>query len=219
MSEQRPSVNRVLLAFASQFGKVIGLIKPPFMKLLAFLAVILLLAFLFVRSTVNPALGLVLVGLVLLIFACLAGGVHYLEVQLRYRTRTEEALKKALRDSVTERLEAKAGQAPLPAIRITYLEYDPPGKDVQGEVVRIENFGRTRVDLTDWILRDDVDHRFEFPEFALEPGAYVRVWTEPGLNTRTDLYWGRHSAVWNNAGDCVYLIDDAGALVHTYRYG
>jgi len=40
-----------------------------------------------------------------------------------------------------------------------------------------------------------------------------------GLDTSTDLYWGRsYRAVWNNDGDALYLYDSNGQLVLVYRY-
>jgi phosphatidylserine/phosphatidylglycerophosphate/cardiolipin synthase-like enzyme len=39
-------------------------------------------------------------------------------------------------------------------IHITYIEYNPPGDDVQGEYVRIENQGEAPQTMTNWTLRD-----------------------------------------------------------------
>jgi hypothetical protein len=103
-------------------------------------------------------------------------------------------------------------------LQITFIEYDPPGSDVEGEYVRIENLGGGAADMTNWTLRDEANKVFTFPTFTLSPGATVQVWTKSGTNTTTDLYWGSGSAIWNNTGDCAYLRDSGGTAVDTYCY-
>ncbi len=104
-----------------------------------------------------------------------------------------------------------------PDVRVTYIEYDPPGDDVAGEYVRIQNFGGF-ANMTGWTLRDVANHVFTFPSFALASGGTVRVWTKAGTNTAADLYWGSAAAIWNNDGDCAYLLSSGGATVSTYCY-
>jgi hypothetical protein len=103
-------------------------------------------------------------------------------------------------------------------VHITFVEYDPPGSDLEGEYVRIENLSGGAADMTHWTLRDDANHVFTFPTFTLSPGATVQVWTKSGTNTPTDLYWGSGTAIWNNAGDCAYLRDSGGTAADTYCY-
>jgi hypothetical protein len=105
-----------------------------------------------------------------------------------------------------------------PDIQIAHIEYDPPGADLEGEYIRIENLGGNSADLTNWTLRDEAEHVSPFPTFTLGAGAYVNVWVKAGTNTATDLYWGRGSAVWNNTGDCAYLRDAGDAPMGTYCY-
>ena len=107
---------------------------------------------------------------------------------------------------------------PPPDVRITYIEYTPPGDDVQGEYVRIQNYSSTAANMTSWTLRDIANHVFTFPSFTLSGGGTVRVWTKSGTNTATDLYWGSGAAIWNNTGDTAYLRDAGGTLVDTYTY-
>jgi len=108
--------------------------------------------------------------------------------------------------------------SPPPNVEITHIEYNPPGDDVQGEYVRIENSGGSSANMTGWTLRDDANHVFTFPTFTLNPSAFVRVWVKSGTNTATDLYWGRSQAVWNNTGDCAYLRNSGGTPIDTYCY-
>jgi phosphatidylserine/phosphatidylglycerophosphate/cardiolipin synthase-like enzyme len=103
-------------------------------------------------------------------------------------------------------------------VGITHVEYDPPGDDVQGEYVRLENSGGTAADLTGWTLRDEANHVYTFPAFTLDAGASVEVWTGSGTDTAGALYWGRSSAVWNNSGDCAILRDAGGTEVDRVCY-
>ena len=216
---------KALQGLFSSFEKAADSMKHPFMVLVAFFSVVILvlLALLFnqgrIEGHIHVGLGLaLLVGLVL-VFTILAAYLYFKEMQLRYAQRTEEQLKQALRDKVLELQEERIEQTPLQDIQITYVEYDPPGDDVQGEFVRIENSGRAVADMTGWTLRDEAGHQFTFPAYGLKAGKYVRVWTKTGANTATDLYWGRGQAVWNNTGDCAYLQDSTGKMVDTCRFG
>lgn len=119
---------------------------------------------------------------------------------------------------VTPTATPTSSPAPIPDVRITYIEYNPPGSDVEGEYVLIQNFTGSLVNMTNWTLRDQAGNTFTFPPFPLSPGASVRIWTKSGTNTAQDLYWGRGTAVWNNDGDTAYLRDSLGALIHTYSY-
>jgi len=108
--------------------------------------------------------------------------------------------------------------SPPADVRITHIEYDPPGDDVAGEYVRIQNLGGRAQVMTGWTLRDLANHVFTFPSFTLAAGGTVRVWTKGGANTATDLYWGSSQAIWNNDGDTAYLRDAGGSPVHSYTY-
>jgi hypothetical protein len=221
MDAQRSVAKEVLLRFASFFEKALDVIKPPFMKLVVVLAVVVLLYLIFAHDNISATLGVVLLVIVVLIFALLVAALQYAEMRFRYTKRTEEELKRALRDSVTElQLQAKRmEQLSARGVQIRCIEYDPPGDDLQGEFVRIDSVDEAIVDMANWTLCDEAGHRFTFPAITLRPGTYVRVWTKTGRNTATDVYWGRHQPVWNNMGDCAYLRDSQGTLIDTYRYG
>ncbi|MCX8024685.1 MAG: lamin tail domain-containing protein [Thermanaerothrix sp.] len=109
--------------------------------------------------------------------------------------------------------------APSPAqIRITYINYDPPGDDVQNEYIEIQNLGGSAQSLTGWTLSDQANNTYTFPNFSIGGNQTVRVWTKAGSNDSKNLYWGRDQAVWNNEGDCAYLKDNNGTSVSTYCY-
>ena len=103
-------------------------------------------------------------------------------------------------------------------VQIAGIDFDPPGPDVQGEHVVIQNDTSPWARLQGWTLNDAAGHVFTFPAFTLVPGFTVRVWTRAGAADDANLFWGRGQAVWNNTGDTATLRDGSGALVDTFTY-
>lgn len=116
-------------------------------------------------------------------------------------------------------------------VEISTVNYNAPGDDndnPNGEWVVIRNSGNQDVDMSGWKLYDDAyrrgtarDHILIFPSgFILRAGQSVTVYTGQGRNTGSQLYFGRspgkYAAIWNNDGDCAYLVDDQGSLIDTY---
>jgi hypothetical protein len=113
-----------------------------------------------------------------------------------------------------------AGAAALPAlVSITHIEFDPPGRDRDGEYVLLRNDGTVAADLTGWTLADGgAAHTYTFPAFSLAPGAEVKLWTRDGSNDATNLFWSSPSAIWNNTGDSATLNDASGAKMAGFSY-
>jgi micrococcal nuclease len=107
-------------------------------------------------------------------------------------------------------------------VAVGEVQTDPPGDESQSlneEWVEVTNGGDGAVDLTGWGVQDESSsHRFSFPDgYGLPAGGTVRIHSGEGRPTATDLYWGQAgSAIWNNDGDTVFLIDPAGN-VHDQR--
>ncbi len=108
-------------------------------------------------------------------------------------------------------------QPPMPTIPLP-----PPrpagvhisGLDLVDEWVKITNSGTSPVAMTDWKITDDGEkHTYVFPQFILEAGGIVTLYTGVGNDTSTELYWGLKSHVWNNDGDTAWLYDADGELV------
>jgi endonuclease YncB( thermonuclease family) len=101
-------------------------------------------------------------------------------------------------------------------------QFDAPGNDSNNkgeEYVCFRNEGDQAVDMAGWSLRDRYGWTYVFPPFALEPSAIVRVRTGCGTMTSNDLYWCKdETAVWNNDGDTVHLLDAGGGLVLAWEY-
>ncbi len=102
---------------------------------------------------------------------------------------------------------------------ISYIDWNPEGRDVDGEYVRISNGSDAAIELGGLTLRDhDSKHSYSFPAFTLAPGAEVQVWTKQGSDDATNLYWGSRSAIWNNDGDTAVLSSADGSEVATFTY-
>jgi micrococcal nuclease len=100
---------------------------------------------------------------------------------------------------------------------IADLVFDAPGDDSQNlneEWIRIRNDGDAPADLTGWGIKDEsASNRYRFPDgFTLAPGESVTVHSGCGTDFDSDLFWcSVGSAVWNNDGDTVFLLDPNGS--------
>ncbi|HJR93353.1 MAG TPA: lamin tail domain-containing protein [Acidimicrobiia bacterium] len=115
--------------------------------------------------------------------------------------------------------------APAAALlEIATIRYDAEGDDntnLNDEWVEFENRGSRAVDLTGWTVKDEsASHRYPFPTgYDLAAGATVRLHTGCGDDAATDLYWcNQGSAVWNNDGDTVFLLDPSGNVFRSRSY-
>ena len=114
------------------------------------------------------------------------------------------------------------------------INADAPGDDsenLNGEWVRFTSVADKPIDLEDWEVADEsASHRYSFGEFVLDPGRSVVLYTgcgDDGLHDNgsgdkgaSELFWcDGKGAVWNNAGDTVFLRDPSGNLVAVFAYG
>jgi hypothetical protein len=105
---------------------------------------------------------------------------------------------------------------PLPIIEITYV-YLPPIIPAAYEYVQINNLGNSAQIMTNWRVTDSDGNVYFFPNFTLQAGSYVQVYSRQGDDTDDKLYWDRTDPwpVWDH-GDTAYLYNQSGELVHTY---
>ncbi|PWB76573.1 MAG: hypothetical protein C3F07_03525 [Anaerolineales bacterium] len=100
-------------------------------------------------------------------------------------------------------------------IVISALVCNPPGDDIDGEYVTLQNLSGKKIDLTGWTLCDyQNNHCYEFGDFTLQPNSSVTLWTKAGMNTNTDLYFGKSQPIWNNKEDTAYLHDIKDQLIY-----
>lgn len=119
---------------------------------------------------------------------------------------------------------AACGATAEGSIAIGRIHYDAAGDDnanLNDEWVEITNAGDASVDLTGWSVKDEsATHRYPFPSgFHLDAGATVRIHTGCGPDAPTALHWCMEgSAVWNNSGDTVFVLDPSGNVVASESY-
>ena len=103
------------------------------------------------------------------------------------------------------------------------VRWDAPGRDaanVNGEVVRIRNAGRTPVALGGWSVRDSSAHPpYRFAAGTTVPaGATLKVHVGSGTDRRLRKFWGARRPLFENAsvdgsrGDGAYLLDPDGDI-------
>jgi hypothetical protein len=118
--------------------------------------------------------------------------------------------------TVTPTLTPTRTQTPLPQIFISEFQPFPePGQGPLDEFVSVRNDFNERVDMEGWTIRNDhaTPDIYTFPRYTLMQYSTVTVWTKPGTNSPTDLFWGRTEPVFNDQGDCVWLRDQDNDLV------
>jgi hypothetical protein len=89
--------------------------------------------------------------------------------------------------------------------------------EVNSEAVELRNLGNV-INLQGWTLSNVAGETFLFPEFRMQQGSRVRVFSRQGQNTPAALYWNRERPAWAD-GDVVTLRDSTGQLQATFRIG
>ena len=73
--------------------------------------------------------------------------------------------------------------------------------------------------LAGYAVEDQSGHRYDFPDRVFRKGQTLTLRTGSGTDTQTDLYWNMStSAVWNNDGDTVKVLDPDGHVVLSREY-
>ncbi len=67
--------------------------------------------------------------------------------------------------------------------------------------------------LAGYSVEDDAGHRYVFPDRIFEAGQTLTLHTGSGADSSTELYWRSRSAIWNNDGDTVKVLDPQGHVV------
>jgi len=92
--------------------------------------------------------------------------------------------------------------------------------NLNDEWVRFTNGAAMPLDLAGWTVRDESSsHRYRFADLILAPRAAVTLFTGCGADTLTERHWcNESSAIWNNSGDTVFLLDPAGNIAASRTY-
>jgi micrococcal nuclease len=112
---------------------------------------------------------------------------------------------------------ASAKASPLKIVRV---EYDPPGDDtldLDQEYIAFQVL--VAGSLRGYAVEDESGKHFDFPDRVYQKGQTITLHSGRGTDTATDLYWGvSGSAIWNNDGDTVKVLDPQGHVVESCNY-
>ncbi len=138
-----------------------------------------------------------------------------IEGDLKQQTRSQLALAFA---GVKSQIAISEKKRAIPIIRISKINFNPEGKDLENEFIEVSNFGDEIVDITEWRLLDKAEHEFIFPKYTLHPRQSVFIWTKVGKDAEKNLFWNKGTPIWNNTQDCAYLKTNDGVLIDFYCY-
>lgn len=115
--------------------------------------------------------------------------------------------------------EAATSAKGLWAIRIVHIFYDGLVPKVESdEYVEIHNFSGKPVNMTDWKLKDDYGHTFTFPNYVVDAGKTIRVYTNENHPDWGGFSFKSTTGVWNNGGDTAMLYNREGKEVSRKSY-
>ena len=97
-----------------------------------------------------------------------------------------------------------------------FVAPSPEKENLNEEWVEVANNGTIDENLAGWVIQDQQNHTYTFPDFNLKAGATVKIHSGIGSNSDEDLYWNRSTSIWNNDGDLVTLIDASGIVISSY---
>jgi hypothetical protein len=73
--------------------------------------------------------------------------------------------------------------------------------------------------LKGYAVEDESGHRYNFTDTVFTKGQTITLDTGEGTDIQTDLYWGATgTAIWNNDGDTVKVLDSTGDIVVSQSY-
>jgi hypothetical protein len=73
--------------------------------------------------------------------------------------------------------------------------------------------------LQGYAVEDEYGWHYDFPSGVFSAGQVFKLRTGSGTDTGTDLYWGKTAtAIWNNGGDTVKVLDSGGQIVLSQSY-
>ncbi len=140
--------------------------------------------------------------------------VYVLEPNTRYWSEFKEA--------EAEAIAARTGIWESSAFDVEVADIKPvQGTGANGlnlERVTFRNNGTETVNITNWVVKDEAAHIYQFGNIYLSPGQSITLSTGSGTDTNSTVYWGSDTSIWNNDGDVIFLRDRKGHLVDGWRY-
>lgn len=140
-----------------------------------------------------------------------------------YRARQEAAVSAGRGAWARDACGAGAASAIDSGTILIEVHADAAGDDaanLNDEWVRLTNVGDQPLDLDGWTVRDESSsHRYRFDGLVVPPDGSVTLRSGCGVDTATERHWCvSGSAIWNNGGDTVFLLDPQGNVVALLAY-
>ena len=105
---------------------------------------------------------------------------------------------------------------------ISEFQFDASGDDndnLNEEFVVIKNSCENEIDMTSWTVKDEsASNMYTFSAFTFSADSEFTLFSGKGVDSATELYWGRTQAVWNNDADTLFLRDTDGNLALAESY-
>ncbi len=106
-------------------------------------------------------------------------------------------------------------------IVLVMINYDASGNDnnnLNDEYLTLKNNCKDQITMSGWEIKDSGTNIYKFKSFVLGSGSSFTLFSGKGTDTNSKIYWNSGGAIWNNAGDTLYLRDGKGNLVLSYTY-
>ncbi|MEU4718093.1 lamin tail domain-containing protein [Nonomuraea dietziae] len=111
-----------------------------------------------------------------------------------------------------------------PAIQITKVYYDSPGKDLRsntslnGEYVTLYNATTRAIDLEGRTVKDKTGYTYTIEGVILGAKKKLTIRSGQGSDGTSTVHWGRRAYVWNNDEDVAYVRNARGKLIDSCSY-
>jgi endonuclease YncB( thermonuclease family) len=131
--------------------------------------------------------------------------------------------KNNLQSSFFEARQNRSGlwQKSADLVRIEQINSNAVGEDeknVNGEWVLLKNIGKKQIQLAGYILQDESNNQYTFPNYILKENSTVTIYSGKGLSSSEKLYWGKNFPLWNNESDSAILFDSKNKFVDYKTY-
>jgi competence protein ComEC len=108
---------------------------------------------------------------------------------------------------------AAAITTPIPnGVQVIQIDSVIGAGDLPSEVVTLKRLGDGDLSMTGWQLKSGRGQVYHFPSspvLVLFKGGAIQIYSGPGEDTATALYWNRKDAAWKS-GDTLTLLDAQG---------
>jgi Lamin Tail Domain len=109
-------------------------------------------------------------------------------------------------------------QATLPALNAKLFDIQAVfgAGDLENEYIHFLYLGSEPLNLENWQVQDEHQHKFIFPAFVIYKNGAFDLYTKGGTDSTIELYMAQAAALWQS-GETITLLDPAGNKRLTYQ--